>query len=168
MKISGIITGNGSGKRPADEATRVGLRPHSAPALSDCATSTGNFPQPALRHASEKSAFRAVSGAVSEKTQKKSKKISQSLAESKICRTFALAIQHGVVVQLVRIPACHAGGRGFESRPYRKISKRMIAKPCKFTFTRLFLYSQPNNTISDMPDMPHLPFSAVAFSVAIS
>ena len=27
-----------------------------------------------------------------------------------------------VVVQLVRIPACHAGGRGFESRPLRQSS----------------------------------------------
>ena len=31
---------------------------------------------------------------------------------------------NGVVVQLVRIPACHAGGRGFESRPYRKTFER--------------------------------------------
>ena len=38
--------------------------------------------------------------------------------------TFALAISNGVVVQLVRIPACHAGGRGFESRPYRRTFER--------------------------------------------
>ena len=31
----------------------------------------------------------------------------------------------GLVVQLVRIHACHAWGRGFESRPDRKIPKLM-------------------------------------------
>ncbi len=28
----------------------------------------------------------------------------------------------GLVVQLVRMPPCHGGGRGFESRPVRKKS----------------------------------------------
>ena len=34
----------------------------------------------------------------------------------------------GAVVQLVRIQACHAWGRGFESRPYRKTSDFTICK----------------------------------------
>ena len=52
------------------------------------------------------------------------KKLSKNFADLKTCRTFAIANTkatiNGAVVQLVRIHACHAWGRGFESRPHRR------------------------------------------------
>ena len=45
---------------------------------------------------------------------------------TKIIYTFASAIENktGALVQLVRMPACHAGGHGFESRTHRHLFKR--------------------------------------------
>ena len=42
---------------------------------------------------------------------------------------------NGAVVQLVRITACHAVGRGFESRPHRSEKKKAIR--------RMALYFKP-------------------------
>ena len=46
------------------------------------------------------------------------------------------ARKRGVVVQLVRIPACHAGGRGFESRPLRQRIRKGQSKDWPFLFLR--------------------------------
>ena len=59
---------------------------------------------------------------------------------------------HGVVVQLVRIPACHAGGRGFESRPLRQQNQWVAAvmlQPvvlCDFPVTRERIGKQPHES----------------------
>ena len=72
---------------------------------------------------------------------------SSSFVKMKSSPIFAHAQINGLVVQLVRIPACHAGGREFESRPDRKqkhhesgaffVSRDLLLLPLPIT-TRLF------------------------------
>ena len=38
-----------------------------------------------------------------------------------VSSNLTLSAKHGLVVQLVRVPACHAGRCGFESRPDRQV-----------------------------------------------
>ena len=77
---------------------------------------------------------------LSSKNAQNSKKIAvfciffeKYLLMSKKSSTFALAFEkevrhskNGAVVQLVRIHACHAWGREFESRPHRKEEAEML------------------------------------------
>ena len=45
---------------------------------------------------------------------------------------------YGALVQLVRMPACHAGGHGFESRTHRNVEmpERFKGMLCKSIFRR--------------------------------
>ena len=76
------------------------------------------------------------------------KKVFQSIANSKKAPIFASHLResatrkqkNGSVVQLVRIHACHAWGRGFESRPDRFRKKQNKVKLCNSMITGLFLF----------------------------
>ena len=72
---------------------------------------------------------------------KSTKKVPDGLQIAKFVLHLHLqTTQNGVVVQLVRIPACHAGGREFESRPYRR---KEIRKYLLFCFWRVWELATP-------------------------
>jgi hypothetical protein len=59
--------------------------------------------------------------------KKKRKKICRIKTSLYICTPKTQVLCVGLVVQLVRMPPCHGGGRGFESRPDRKASEKSEA-----------------------------------------
>ncbi len=65
--------------------------------------------------------------------------------------------QCGAVVQLVRIPACHAGGRGFESRPLRHLFRKTLAEMLGFFVSTGLIWSATNESrLPATPAVSHL------------
>ncbi len=52
------------------------------------------------------------------------------------------SFKRGAVVQLVRMLACHAGGRGFESRPLRQLQKILEKQYFGVGFLNIFGYNE--------------------------
>ena len=69
----------------------------------------------------------------------------------------------GVVVQLVRISACHVEGRGFESRPLRQNSIPLIVRSAGFSFSAgsagRCAFRFP--VVTSLSPSPPLPFSII-------
>ena len=55
----------------------------------------------------------------------------KNFVSSKIVCNFAPQFPNGALVQLVRMPACHAGGRWFESCTHRKWREEKSEKQLK-------------------------------------
>ena len=60
----------------------------------------------------------------------------------------------GAVVQLVRIHACHAWGRGFESRPHRKKEMQSASLFCGIRTARTREYAQRMGSRVRVPSAP--------------
>ena len=61
--------------------------------------------------------------------------------------------KNGAVVQLVRIHACHAWGRGFESRPHRKKEMQSASLFCGIRTARTREYAQRRSRVR-VPSAP--------------
>ena len=60
----------------------------------------------------------------------------------------------GAVVQLVRMPACHAGGRGFEPLPRRHNKKRTSQSGCSFFVPAIGWGSNPERAFCVKKNSP--------------
>ena len=78
-----------------------------------------------------------------------------------------VAEREGAVVQLVRIPACHAVGREFESRPHRKGENRKCFLLCRFQEINLLNDKNPYFLLSSAPLKKVSAFADTFFSLRV-